>query len=205
MINVKEHHSSGYAPRTEFNAKSADWTLALAVDMTTAGERLTKKLAGNRYSGFEISKNTNFNEVSKVLIADLLRTSSKTLNIAGNGIYTLSRHGWSQADINKVMLEVMAPVLESCGITKIYTGGQTGADIAGAVAAATLGVDVEVTLPRGYKQRYETADLIQDKETIEAQIKEGALALGANEARLSFGEIVPKIDQQVRGQTSLLF
>lgn len=43
---IKESTSSKYTPRTYYNAKSADLTVAFAVDFSTAGERCTHKAAG---------------------------------------------------------------------------------------------------------------------------------------------------------------
>lgn len=40
-------------------------------------------------------------------------------------------------------------------ITKIYTGGQTGVDQAGVIAALALSIPVEVNMPIGFKRRSE--------------------------------------------------
>lgn len=48
-IEILEHPSSSYAPRTWANAANSDVTIAMAVDYSTAGERLTHKAAGKRY------------------------------------------------------------------------------------------------------------------------------------------------------------
>ena len=48
-MKIIENKSSSYAPRTFANAKSADLTIAFAIDFGTAGEQLTKKAAGQRY------------------------------------------------------------------------------------------------------------------------------------------------------------
>lgn len=41
MINVIENDSPKYSPRTYFNAKAAELTVAIASDFTTVGEKLT--------------------------------------------------------------------------------------------------------------------------------------------------------------------
>ena len=57
MVVVQEHKSAKYTPRTYFNASSGDVTLAMAVDLNTAGEILTHKAAGEKYIGFLLDNN----------------------------------------------------------------------------------------------------------------------------------------------------
>lgn len=172
MLTVQEHESPGYAPRTHFNAQSAAITAAFAVDMTTAGERLTKIAAGPKYIGFEISKESDPLVIARKLYKEIKLKYANTLNIAGNGIYTLSQHGWSQEEINLFVYDVLKPVSEHLKLKTIYTGGQTGVDIAGAVAGYALGIDTIVTLPKGFRQRLaDETDVRLSREVIEKQIK----------------------------------
>jgi hypothetical protein len=178
LLTVNEHSSAKYPPRTAYNAKTAGTTLALAVDLTTAGEKLTKKLAEERYIGFELKDDSNSIDIARALYRKMKTDNSNTLNIAGNGIYTLSEHGCSQQFINQFIYEIVAQVHHFLPIAKIYTGGQTGADIAGAVAGFALGIPTEVTLPNGFKQRFEdNVDVDGTREKVIAQIEEGAKAL----------------------------
>lgn len=168
MIRIIENKSSSYAPRTYANAQAALITAAFAVDYYTAGEKLTMKAAGTRFIKLplEVEKLRSDPEsqaemLLKRVISMRVRKNELTINIAGNGIYTLARHGWSQAMINDHITTVLAIVHEQFGIKHIYCGGQTGADIAGAVAARRLGIDATVHMPRGLKQRTETGEDIQ--------------------------------------------
>lgn len=59
-------------------------------------------------------------------------------------------------------------VKEFLPITKIYTGGQTGIDLAGAVAGYNLDIDTEVTLPKGFIMRFKDGkDVPMTKEEVE--------------------------------------
>lgn len=178
LLTVNEHSSEKYPPRTAYNAKSAGVTLALAVDLTTAGEQLTKRLAEDRYIGFELKDDTNSIDIARALYRKMKEDNVDTLNIAGNGIYTLSKHGCSQQFINQFVYEIVAQVHHFLPIRKIYTGGQSGADIAGAVAGFALDIPTEVTLPKGFKQRFENnVDVNGTREGVVAQIEQGAQAL----------------------------
>jgi hypothetical protein len=188
MIIVKEDKSDKYPPRTYYNAKSGDVTVAFAVDLTTAGEKLTHKAAGDKYIGFQITKQSDPIEIARQLFKVMRNKNAKTLNIAGNGIYTLSKHGWSQEDINEFVLNVVGKVHEFWRIEKIFTGGQTGVDLAGAVVADFLNINAEITLPKGFKQRFDTADITQSKEDVENQIKNGSNKL-TNKNKSNFKKI----------------
>lgn len=165
MLIVKEHSSEKYSPRTYYNAKSADLTVALACDLTTAGEKLTKKAAGNRYIGFDLTKEDDHVVIAREIYREIMRRNQcksgwvQTLNIAGNGIYTLSKFGYDQQQINRLVYKTLHLLHQHHPINKIYTGGQTGVDLAGvdlagAVAGYALNIETEVTLPKGFIQRY---------------------------------------------------
>lgn len=168
---INEHTSAKYPPRTYYNAKMGDVTLALAVDLTTAGELLTHRAAGDKYIGFKLTDEIDVLDIARPLYRKLKSSNAQTLNIAGNGIYTLSKYKCDQKFINQFVYLILEKVHTYYPIKKIYTGGQTGVDIAGAVAAVTLGIEAEVTLPKGYLQRFEdNKDVVQTKDDIHNQI-----------------------------------
>ena len=172
MVEIREHSSPKYTPRTYFNAKTADVTLAIAVDLSTAGEKCTHKAAGDKYIGFQIDKDTDYLEVARGLYKFMKARQAKTLNVAGNGIYTLAKYGINQEWINRFVCNVIAKVDEFNPIETIYSGGQTGVDMAGAVAANIVGIDATITLPKGYIQRFEDkVDVCQSYEDVERQLK----------------------------------
>jgi hypothetical protein len=170
FIRVDEHPVQGYRSRTEFNANNATLTFAFYVDGETAGERLTRKLAGPRFVPFDM-KTLSPAEAKKRVSQAVFEFKSDVINIAGNGIYTFSNHGWTQEAVNEYIIEALGgiPLVKVKGMR---SGGQTGADIAGAVAGEVLGIKTIVTLPKGYVQRFEDGkDIEHTKEEIEAQIE----------------------------------
>ena len=170
MIEVHEHASSSYAPRTFYNAKSSDLTIAFAVDFATAGERLTRKAAGRAYVSIPLG--LELKEAVKEILDAAKRYNASTLNIAGNGIYTLAEHGWTQRASNLYVFKVLRRVTRRREITVIRSGGQTGIDIAGIVAAYVLGISAIATLPKGFLQRAaDGVDRTQSKSDVEKQIR----------------------------------
>lgn len=174
-LTVNDHKSSGYRERTKFNADSADVTVAIAKDFTTAGERLTRTVAGNRYTHFGFG---DARKDGRALAQLMQQRGATSLNVAGNGIYTLAKHGMTQAEVNQHVYELLSEAHAINPITKIVSGGQTGVDIAGAVAAKALGIDAVITLPQGFLQRNEAReDRRLSRAEIVRQIEEGAAAL----------------------------
>lgn len=166
MLIVKEHSSSNYSPRTYYNAKSAQITLAFAIDFNTAGEKLTKKASYPNYLSLDLRQ--EWIENARLIYKELKRNNFTVINIAGNGIYTLKKQGLSQSDINTYVFNCLSKVHEFHKISKIYTGGQTGVDLAGAIAGYNLDIDTEVTLPKGFIMRFEDGvDISMTKKQVE--------------------------------------
>lgn len=176
ILIINQHKSVKYPPRTYYNATSAGVTLALALNLETAGELLTKKAAENRYIGFKLTDDIDDIMIARQLYKKMKQDNVNTLNVAGNGIYTLSEHGCSQDFINYFTYKIISKVHQHWPIEKIYTGGQTGVDISGAVTGYLLGIPTEVTLPLGYLQRFEDKkDVTGTREKVFEQIHNGAL------------------------------
>jgi hypothetical protein len=172
-LRIIEHKSNSYAPRTYYNASVADVTIALAVDYSTAGERLTHKAAGNKYLKLDYLAYGNIT-LARQLYLYMKKYNCKSINVAGNGIYTLSKHKITQKHINQTVYEILKLVQEHWVVEKIVSGGQTGVDLAGGVAGVALGIPVEMTLPKGYRQRYEDGiDRLHTEEEIREQVMEG--------------------------------
>lgn len=172
-IEIIEHKSSSYGPRTWHNAHVGDVTAAFAVNFNTAGEKLTKKAAGAKLvSVLLIDDDLVF--CARELFKALRSREAKVLNVAGNGIYTMHKHGWTQERVNQYVYDTLKLIKPHWELELVVSGGQTGADIAGAVAGVALGYDVQVTLPKGYKQRFEDGvDIVQTKADVMAQIQQG--------------------------------
>ena len=175
-VSVKEHQSSGYRERTKHNADSAGLTVAIAADYSTAGEKLTKSVAGDKYLAIalDVAPDKGGTRLAKAM----RQLNTTTLNVAGNGIYTLTPQGHTQASINQHVYDLIKTAHDLNPITKIVTGGQTGVDLAGAVAAHKLGIPVEVTMPKNFVQRDATGrDAPHTAADVQKQIAEGSAAL----------------------------
>lgn len=179
-LEVIEHSSSSYGPRTWHNAKAADLTVAFAINFETRGEQLTKKAAWPNYVGISLSHAPAF----AAAMLEEFRAKQEmrdTLNVAGNGIYTLKKFGWDQGRVNRWVYETLLRAHRSVQFMHVYTGGQTGVDLAGAVAAYALAIPCTVTMPLGYIQRDEYGrDASHTEDGIRGQIEGGAAELLRN-------------------------
>lgn len=176
MLSIVAHSSPNYRERTEHNASVADVTLAFAFNFETAGEKLTKRLAGEGYLDVPLSLDPL--HAARRIYSFLKERQAKILNVAGNGIYTLAKSGWTQEQTNEFLYRALIPIHHYLPFTKIVSGGQTGIDLAGGVAGITLGVDVEMTLPAGYMQRHEDGkDRLFTEQQIRDQVQVGVEAL----------------------------
>lgn len=142
---------AGYPSRTVYNAKNSDLTVAFAVDFQTAGEKLTRRVSGERYLAIPLT--LGIPVAAHLIVAECSSKNVMVLNIAGNGIYTLREYGWTQEEVNTKIFETLRRVHETHTIRLVRSGGQTGVDIAGIIAAYALGIDAIATLPRGFMQR----------------------------------------------------
>ena len=151
--------TGGYRERTIKNA-SADATLAIAMDFTSAGERLTKRsvLDQNKYyQAIDICRGLNIEkEVIDHIVDQFNVLKVKTINIAGNGIYTM-RGYYTQEQCDKFTYDLLNTIISSedlmYKIDLIRTGGQTGFDESGAKAGEKLGIKTIVLSPHGWKFR----------------------------------------------------
>jgi hypothetical protein len=90
-VTVVEHNSVGYQARTKHNADSAGLTVAIAADFSTAGEKLTAKVSEGKYLpiALDVAAKTAGTRIAKAM----RQMGTSTLNVAGNGIYTLGQMG----------------------------------------------------------------------------------------------------------------
>jgi hypothetical protein len=168
-IDFVEDVSSGYASRTRKNA-SADATIAFAVDFSTRGEILTKESVENQkkvYIPVDVNSNCFCNALFiDSVISRLNECKAKTLNIAGNGLYTM-RDICSQNDIDlmtfKFLNEVLTSHLFECELELIRSGGQSGFDEAGIKAAVKLGIPAMILAPQGWLFRDIDGNDIRDE------------------------------------------
>lgn len=154
--------SGGYQQRTRENANAddVDFTLAFAYDFTTYGERATAKAAGDSLIPFEV-KDLSSKEAKRAVkeIYDSLPDEFQKgepfgVNIAGNGIYTLVKKGFTQEDVDRFMVEVLSG-LQAKGVvfSSGRSGGQTGFDEAGLAAGRVCGIPMTCHAPKGWLMR----------------------------------------------------
>lgn len=170
----KEESSTGYRERTIKNAK-ADATIALAVDFTSAGERLTRKAVtdnGKKYIPIDTNNPEITDELINSIVDQLNEVNAKSLNIAGNGIYTL-KGKYTQEQVDEYVYNLLNKVLNHPNLkTKIETirsGGQTGYDEAGIKAAMRLGIRNGILAPKGWKFRDVNGRDISDEQAFKAR------------------------------------
>lgn len=152
-LSLVAHQSFSYVPRTEENAKSADVTVAIAVDFNTAGERLTRRAAEPRYVA--VPYGIDVATAAEILSSFMREHSARTLNVAGNGIYTFAEKGISQAEVNQWVFLMLRAAHAKHSITAIRSGGQTGMDQAGLVAAIAAGIPALGLYPKNFRRRNE--------------------------------------------------
>ena len=204
-----ESPSSYYKDRTRENANKADITIALAVDFTTAGERLTRSVAGDAYLSAAIDaaqlrenpaqagRITSGELALQILAREGLRKDGGiVINIAGNGQYTLSQRGVSQAAADEYVTALVAGLMKN-GVTirGIRSGGQTGMDEAGIKAAVANSIPAEVLAPRGWKYRGEDGRDVCDEASFKARFEGQDVR---REPAESAAEITPEeIDERI--------
>jgi hypothetical protein len=150
-VDMREHASPSYVPRTKENARSGDVTLAVAIDYDSAGERLTKTSAGDGY--IAIPYGTAVTEALPGLVRFLRHRRARVINVAGNGIYTFSQKSITQDQVNLYLYQLLKEATAAHSVERIRSGGQTGADWAGLVAGIALGIPATGLFPKGFRQR----------------------------------------------------
>lgn len=169
-----EEPTTGYRNRTIKNA-GADATIAFAVDFNSAGERLTKSSVlqqGKKYIPVDTNNPEITDELVESIVNQLNEVNAKSLNIAGNGIYTL-KGKYTQEQVDNYVYELLLRVVNSpdlkTPIATIRSGGQTGYDEAGIKAAQKLGIVNGVLAPKGWKFRDINGRDISDEQAFKAR------------------------------------
>ena len=175
-IIFEEDSSEGYRNRTIKNA-SADATIAIATNFNTAGEKLTKEATLSQNKKYiPINRHDLTIQTARVdkLVKILNDNHASTLNIAGNGIYTL-KGKYTQKQCDDFVFYLLDAVVNHPDlkqpITHIRTGGQTGFDEAGAKAGAKLGIPTLVYAPKGWRFRWVTGEDFSDEKLFKARFK----------------------------------
>ena len=165
--------TGGYQQRTKENADWSDITLDLTESDKGSGGRneLTKRVAGNKYIHFKLTdEGDNTYDADEILAAIEeagLPTENIKLNIAGSEIGKLNN---DQEVYNEEVTRLLKG-LQDLGviISEIRSGGQTGIDEAGIIAAQRLGIKWSVNAPKGWKFRDSEGEDHEDEEAFKAR------------------------------------
>lgn len=192
VLTITEY-PGGYAARTKYNAQYADLTVAFALNFDTPGEVCTRDAAGDKYVAIPLEPGRMMGDVfgPAEAILDAMQWIQaldepsddsgrvKIVNIAGNGIYTLARNSITQEDVNAYLFDILSVVHAQHTVQEVVSGGQTGIDIAGAVAACAVGVErVSLVMPRGLMQRtVDRRDVMNFEADIREQVEMGVARL----------------------------
>ena len=164
---ILEDTVRNYGHRTWANAAWSDITLALATDFSSPGEITTRKAAGNKYLRYPLTRDlkklvtfTQDGEREAEKIARMIRNhacykeTGIRLNIAGNGLATLLKSGVRTETVAAFLDRVFSVCKESgVKILEVRSGGQSGVDEAGIVAAQCNGLRCSILAPKGFRWR----------------------------------------------------
>lgn len=168
-----------YGHRTWQNAAWSDITLALAVDFQSPGEITTKKAAGDKYlcHPLPISRDNMMEEARK--IAEMIHRHPKCkaegirLNIAGNGAVTLAKKGVYTGYVADLLSFVYRfSELRGIKILEVRSGGQSGVDEAGILAAQRRGIRCSILAPKGFRWRDEAGNEREGQEGFISRFRE---------------------------------
>lgn len=172
FLTLEDHASPEYTGRTIENVEKADITMAFAINFGTSGEKLTRNTAdrlGKEYIPIDVRELGPESAVTKAVDA-FARIDHKmeaprplVINIAGNGIYTMKGFT-TQQECNRYMYRFFSGLQQlllrsgnrirkgTRGFT-VRSGGQTGFDQAGLVAAIALDIRAHGLYPNRYRIR----------------------------------------------------
>ena len=174
-----EDSKRNYGHRTWKNAEWSDITLAFAVDFTSPGEITTAEAAGDKLVKVAIPKDVGkysqavygtpeFEEkrqivdsiYSAIISNPHYRKSGIKLNVAGNGLKAFKTAGVNPDDVEHFIHHIIFRLINSKGlkISKIRSGGQSGADEWGITAGQQNGLRCSVLAPKGYRFRDENGE-----------------------------------------------
>jgi hypothetical protein len=197
-LNILEYKPLDDPPLTFVNARAAHLTVAFALDTNSAGERLRQKAHGDRYVLISLTSDTD--AAAEKLLASLRKFNVSSLNVTGNGIYSLEPKGWPQSRINVYLFTVLQRAIARWPISTVISAGEAGVQLAGVTAAHALGIDATARLPHGFRQRgLDNKNRAHTASEIRQQIVAGAAPLQAfSRVVKNVAEVLP--DREARAQ-----
>lgn len=183
---IMEDSARNYGHRTWANAAWSDITLALATDFSSPGEITTRRAAGDKYARYQLTRNLNKlvtfgqdGEREATKIARMLRNHTCykedgiRLNIAGNGLVTLLKSGVDTMTVASFLSMVYAACEEEgVKILEVRSGGQSGVDEAGIIAAQRRKLKCSILAPKGFRWRDKKGNEKEGKTSFVNRFKE---------------------------------
>lgn len=183
---IMEDSARNYAHRTWANAAWSDITLALATDFSSPGEITTRRAAGDKYLRYQLTRNLNKlltfdrdgeREVKKIVQMiqnhSCYKEEGIRLNIAGNGLVTLLKSGVDTQSVAAFIGMIFSACKqEGVEILEVRSGGQSGVDEAGIIAAQRNKVKCSILAPKGFRWRDKKGDEKEGRIAFEKRFKE---------------------------------
>ena len=190
---IMEDSARNYGHRTWANAAWSDITLALATDFSSPGEITTRRAAGDKYLRYQLTRNlkslTTFGQEGRKAARQIARMIREhtcykedgiRLNIAGNGLVTLLKSGVDTRTVAAFIgLIFSACKEEGVKILEVRSGGQSGVDEAGIIAAQRAQMQCSILAPKGFRWRDKKGDEKEGKTAFVNRFKEEHIDLEA--------------------------
>jgi len=144
------------------NINEADAVFGLGTSFTTTDEKVVEQRAGKegKWYGVKIGskKDAPKNLVPPQasidqMVKNLSQMKGGVVNIIGNDMAQLAKEGYTQAEIDKYIYNILKEVTDQYPITQLISNGQTGIAEASIKAAKKLGIPVKIRAFTGYKLR----------------------------------------------------
>ena len=152
------HTDSKFSSTTQQVISESDLVLDVSADYRTPTSKAIKNAAEDKYAGSMLWRKDSDDApmFSKKGVDKLITTAKKlkkpiTLAILGNDVATLKAQGYTQKEIDKVVLNAIKYMQKNgVKIKAITSTGQTGTAEAGIKAAQKLGIGYTILAPKGW-------------------------------------------------------
>ena len=144
------------------NINEANAVFGLGTDFTTKDEKHVQQTAAknNKWYGVKLGSKQDAPKGFKPsadavnqMVKNLSAMPGGVVNVIGNDMAQLAKEGYTQADIDKYVYNILSEVAKQYPISKIISNGQTGVAEASIKAAKKLGIPVKIRAFQGYQLR----------------------------------------------------
>lgn len=144
------------------NINEANAVFGLGTDFTTKDEKHVQQTSAkkNKWYGVKLGSKQDAPKGFKPsadainqMVKNLSAMPGGVVNVIGNDMAQLAKEGYTQADIDKYVYNILSEVVKQYPISKIISNGQTGVAEASIKAAKKLGIPVKIRAFQGYQLR----------------------------------------------------